>query len=142
MAYLTQNDLAGRVPAATLQEALADSRQDPSVGESVWDAIVSDVGRQIDSRLGGRFSVPLSAPLPAVVQDAAVVLAAELVFARRGMPADQNPWNTQAKAVRERLERIGRGDEPLSTTKPAASSPAIVISESARTHSAAGNLMA
>ena len=50
-------------------------------------------------------------PVPAVVTRAAVVLAGETLYLRRGKT--DNPFTEGAKAVRDQLNKIGFGEQPL-----------------------------
>lgn len=132
MPYLASTDLHGLLPPAFVAEALDDDR-DGSADSGVWDAVEEDAAGQIDSRLGGRYSVPFTAPLPAVVVEAAKVFACELLYQRRGMSGEANPWTARANAMRKRLEAIGDGSQPLTPTTTKVRPPVSVISTPAVT---------
>jgi phage gp36-like protein len=140
MSYITQSDLESRVPPAFIVQALDDDG-DGEADAGLWDKVASAVDAQINGRLEGRYAVPLAAPVPAVVIEAALVLAAEALYLRRGISGDQNPWSKQADGIRDRLERIGSGKEALKNEVSPARSGGAVIGEPARTFDAAGRLM-
>ena len=140
MAYFLRSELEAKVPHLLVVQALDDD-QDGEEDPGNWDALVAEVGRQIDGRLEGRFAVPLAEPHPAVVREAAVIFAAEAVYLRRGFGGEQNPWLSQANASRARLEKIGRGDLPLTYQAQPEQSSGAVIGEPARMHDASGRMM-
>jgi len=140
MSYILQTALKGKVPDDLLLQAL-DDNADGVADDGIWDTIAADVDRAIDGRLEGRYTVPLAAPLPAVVVEAATVFAAEAVYMRRGLAGDQNPWIKQADAFRKRLESIGSGEMPLNNTVVPAKSGGAVISEPSRTYNESGTMM-
>lgn len=131
MPYVVQSDLEGKIPAQLLLQAL-DDNGDGLADDGVWDQIATDVGNAINSRLEGNYAVPLTGTVPAIVTEAAKILAAEAVYLRRGMSGDQNPWVKQADVMRKRLEDIGSGKLPL-TTDAAPNGPAgVIITEPSR----------
>ena len=107
--YVALSDLQALVPGPFISEALDDGESiTPS---EVWDSVASAVGKEIDGILGGRYAVPFVPPVPAVVTRAAVVLAGETLYLRRGKT--DNPFTEGAKAVRDQLNKIGFGEQPL-----------------------------
>lgn len=140
MAYTTQSALASRVPPTFIVQAL-DDNGDGEADEGLWDLVSSGVDAQINGRLEGRYAVPLAEPFPAVVTEAALVLAAEALYLRRGLSGDQNPWSKQANDIRARLERIGAGKEALKNEIAPARSGGSVIGETSRTYDGSGRLM-
>jgi phage gp36-like protein len=140
MPYILQTALKGKVPDDLLLQAL-DDNGDGVADEGVWDAISADVDRASDGRLEGRYTVPLAAPHPAVVAEAAIVFAAEGVYMRRGLAGDQNPWTKQADTFRKRLEAIGAGEQTLKNDLAPVKSGGAVISEPSRTYDEANRLM-
>lgn len=140
MSYVTQTDLKSRMKAVVIVEALDDDG-DGSADPGVWDKIAEDVDKAVNGRLEGRFRVPLADPLPYVVRDGAVILAAEALYLRRGRSGEANPWSKQADAFRARLERIGRGEEPLLYNESPAASGGAAITEESKTYNASGEMM-
>jgi phage gp36-like protein len=108
--YFTLSDLEALIPSAFLIQALDDDN------DGVIDAFVvvqTQAQGEVDAYLEPRFAVPLSGQIPRLVAKAAVTLAAELCYRRRGTPDDSNPWVTQGKAMRSILTKIGQGDLQL-----------------------------
>jgi phage gp36-like protein len=131
MAYILQSDLDGKIPAQLLLQAL-DDNGDGLADDGVWDKIVLDVESAINSRLEGNYAIPLAAPIPAIISEAAKILAAEAVYLRRGLTGDQNPWVKQADAMRKRLEDIGSGKLPLTPATNPQGPTGVVITETSR----------
>ena len=140
MAYISQSDLEAHIPPQFIVEALDDDR-DGVADSGLWEKLAAAVDRAINSRLAPRFSVPFAAPVPDLVAEAALVFAGEMVFRRRGVADEANPWAEQAGAMRTRLERIGRGDEELTAGTTAARPGGAIIGERARVYDKAGRLM-
>lgn len=108
--YFSQTDLEALIPSAFLVQALDDDN------DGVIDAfaVVQEQAQgEVDAYLEPRFPVPLSAPIPRLVAKAAVTLAAELCYRRRGTPDADNPWVSSAKAMRSILTKIGQGELQL-----------------------------
>lgn len=104
--YFTYDDLKALIPGAFLLQALDDD------GDGVIDAfeIVRDQAQgEVDAHLSARFAVPITSNVPPIAKRAAMILAAELCYQRRGTPPDQNPWAKQAEAMRKTLVMIGAG---------------------------------
>lgn len=132
-AYVLMSEMNGLIPTAFLVQALDDDA-DGSADATAWDAVVAQVHKQIDGPLGVRFTVPLSNPLPPIVAEAAPIFAAELLYNRRGLADDKNPWTTQATALRKKLDAIAKGELPLTPEiKRAAPSAGIVSGPSKAT---------
>ncbi len=135
MPYLTLNNLRGAIPAAHLLEALDDDN-DGAEDAGIFDLIADQAAEQIDGPLSGRFSVPFSSPFPAMVSLAARVFSAEIIYKRRGVEDEKNPWAKQARDLRETLAAIGANKAPAPTDFPTvAKLGAVIIAEPARTSS-------
>jgi phage gp36-like protein len=113
--YVTMAQMNGLIPATFLVQALDDD-QDGAADLTAWADVLAQAQRQIDGPLSVRFAVPFSNPLPPVVAEAAPVFAAELLYKRRGIADEQNPWLSQANKLRAKLEQIAKGDVPLLPT--------------------------
>jgi phage gp36-like protein len=141
VAYLTRQQLETRIAASDIADALADDT--PGVETAgLWDAIAADASRQVDSRLASRYPVPFASPIPSLVIEAALTFAAEIIYQRRRMVGDDNPWTKPADHLRTTLERIGRGEMALEFARPDGAAPVVAITEAARTYSLTGRLMA
>lgn len=136
-AYVELTDLKGEIPDEFLTQALDDDG-DGVADSGVWDQIAAQASTDVDAFIGGRYTVPLSAPIPATVSRAARIFALEKLYLRRGV--QPNPWKAQADELRALLGKIGTGEVPLSVAVNRAKPSGTVISETARTHSPNGNL--
>lgn len=140
MAYITQDQLKAKVPGQYIVEALDDDG-DGAQDAGAWERLMDDVGRQIHAILAESYAVPFAAPAPDAIVDAALVLAAELLYSRRGKTGDQNPWAKQAEALRKRLQSIADGKEDLPNLVRLAGEGGAAIVEDARTFEPSGRLM-
>ena len=140
MPYVTQSELEAVIPRDYIVEALDDDK-DGQADEGVWDNVYAAVAAAIEGPLGQRYSVPFSNPFPAVVVEAARVLAAEALFLRRGRAGDHNPWTARADAVRKRLEAIAEGKAPLTAGATSVPGGGTVISEDSKLYDEAGRVM-
>ena len=130
MAYVLKSDLEGKIPASLILQALDDDN-DGIEDAGAWDELVVDVESAINSRLEGNYDIPLALPLPAIISEAAKILAAEAIYMRRGIAGEQNPWIKQADMMRKRLEDIGSGEKPLKPgTNPAGPTGAVITEQS------------
>lgn len=129
--YATLQQVEARVPHELVVQALDDNR-DGQIDADVEAAWHASVDGEIDGALGQRYPVPFTSPIPAVVASAALILRCEALYQRRGIPPDQNPFAIQASAIRKKLDRVGRGDDPLTPDMPKARPVGTIISEPSR----------
>ena len=111
--YCTESDLAGLIPPDFLLQAL-DDNGDGIEDTGLFNKIEQLAEDAIDSYIGLRYSLPLMPPYPDVVVNAARVFTAELLYKRRGVTDDKNPWSAQAGQTRTLLKAISLGQSPLS----------------------------
>ena len=111
--YVQMSDVSARVPSPFLTQAL-DDNSDGVADNGVWCAIQKSVATAIDGILGTRFTTPFQNPLPAVVQNSAILFACEALYLRRGLK--DNPYTAQADAQRSLLAQIAKGTAPLAPT--------------------------
>ena len=139
MAYVTQENVKTLVPAATLTQCLADTGDDSDV---VWGRIATAASQAVDGLLERAYHVPFPEPVPSVVSEGALVFACEILYQRRGVPPDANPFGKRAADMRTRLERIGSGKEPLQPgANPSSASDSVaVVTEPSRLHPSGGML--
>ncbi len=136
--YIALTDLEGSVPPDFLVQALDDDRDGVI---DAWDAVCDQACEAVDGVLGSRFSVPFS-PVPAVVKRAARVFALEIVYLRRGIKGEDNPWTAQADDIRKQLTAISEGKTPLGPSIERAQPSVSVVTEPAKTSSANNHLSA
>ncbi len=131
------SEMNGLIPVAFLVQALDDD-QDGTADATAWTDVLNQVHKLIDGPLSVRYATPFANPLPPIVTEAAPILAAELLYKRRGMGDDQNPWVKQATAVRTKLEKIAAGDLPLFPTTKRVQPSASAVTEPAKASSRRG----
>ena len=141
MFYVTMADLTGMIPGPFLIQALDDD-SDGAADPAAWNSVAKDASDAVDGVLGGRFTVPFSNPLPAVVIAAAKLFAAEQIYARRGKSAQENPFTKQATEMRAKLEEIAKGEQALAPTVNRAKPSATAITETSKTASKQGGISA
>jgi hypothetical protein len=129
--YCTIQQVEARVPRATVLQALDDNR-DGQIDADVQTAWETSVDGEIDGFLGQRYTVPFTGTIPSVVFSAALILRCEALYHRRGVAPDSNPFSALASAIRLKLDRIGRGLDPLTSETPKAHAPGVIIAESSR----------
>jgi hypothetical protein len=138
MSYVALSDLAGRIPEKYLTDALDD---DADGSTAAWDSVASSASDAVDASLSTAFSVPFTDPAPAVVKFSAIIFACEMIYSRRGIANEQNPFYAQAQDMREKLARIAMRKEPLEPGKlPVVKSGGVIV-EAAPTFSGAGRRM-
>ncbi len=133
-AYVLLGQLSALIPPQFLTEAL-DDNGDGVADPGVFDAVVAAVQQEIDGALGQRFAVPFANPIPAVVADAALVLAGFSLYARRGVAEEKNPFAARAREIRAKLAAIAQGQQPLAPEQRRAQPSASIVTEPARTRS-------
>lgn len=138
--YVLKSDITSRVPGVFLTQALDDD-SDGIADAGVWDSIAVSAGDAVDGLLGGRFHIPFAEPLPPIVTNAAQVFALEILYQRRGISPEQNPWAKQADDMRAMLRQIAKGAIPLAPDKKAANRPGTIIAEPSKTHDRQGRRM-
>lgn len=130
MSYFTLSDLEALIPGDFLTQALDD---DNDGAADALEIVQTAACREVDAILGVRYAVPFAAPCPAVVAHAAVTLAAEACYLRRGASPDKNPFAKAAEAARRQLRDIAAGDLPLDPQIGRARPSGTLISEPSRT---------
>ena len=98
-AYITFDQIFAGLPDEITSQLLDDTGAG-TPDMDIWQQIVAAVGQEIDGKIGQRYALPLVDPLPQVLLNAGFVLAAELLYQRKGFFGDSNPWLARATAVR------------------------------------------
>lgn len=109
--YVTIAILTGKMPEAHLVDAFDDDK-DGLLDEAVADAALDAACTDVESYLQGRYEVPFTDPIPAVVSKAALLFAMETVHNRRQVAIPET-LATQIADVRKQLTAIGAGEQPL-----------------------------
>jgi phage gp36-like protein len=108
MAYCSEDDLLKMMPQAELAELTAESGEAPD--SRVITEAISQADAEIDSYLGVRYVVPLSAP-PARVKALSIDLAIYHLYSRRSVipPVRQQKY----EAAVAFLQQVGAGQAVL-----------------------------
>lgn len=140
MAYIEKEDLYAAIPRQLVDQALNDD----GIAEAdagAWECVAAAVQKAIDGPLSQRYAVPFTGTLPSLVTLAAFVFAAELIYLRRAVSGDNNPWTDRADKMRDRLADVAAGKAPLGPDWDREKDSISVITEDSKTHSADGKLM-
>lgn len=130
MPYVTQAQLETEIPPQHLADAVDDDAEGGADSDRI-DTILQKASDAVDAYLGTIYPTPFADPAPATAREAAFVFAGEMVYARRGVSGDDNPFTKRADAWRKQLTLIGKGDLPLDANIPKAFSPGAAITEPA-----------
>jgi phage gp36-like protein len=111
MAYISQPDLENVIPPPHFRAFLDDTR-DGQADAGLLERIMDAASNEVDAYIAPVHSVPLTSA-SATAKAAAVAFACEMLYTRRMISGDNNPWTARADSWREKLGRIGSGDLPL-----------------------------
>lgn len=139
MVYVALSDLEGRIPPAFLTQALDD---DGDGAIDAWDAVALSASQMVEGILAPRYATPFATPTPPVVTLAAQVFAGELIYQRRSVGNDVNPFHQQAETMRNTLNQIALGKMPLQPGVERVNKSGSTIVEAAPTWSSNGLRMA
>ena len=115
MSYVTPEQLKVAIPPTFLADAMADGDDAPSLAD-----LIAIVDNDVNGLLSPGVTLPL-VPVPQMVSNAALVLACDLIYRRRGIGDEANPWNQRTKDARELLDSIGKGERQLTRAAPTSS---------------------
>ena len=134
MAYVTIAELRALMPDEYRDAAVDDAGTGPM--EEVLEEVAAAASRECDGLIEARYHTPAPPPVPAKLRQAALWIALEMLFTRRGA----TPPERVAKAAdnwREVLRAVGKGEAALTSALGASSA---FIGERSRTNSG-GRLM-
>jgi phage gp36-like protein len=127
MPYVTRAQVEAKIPPPLLLEALDDDG-DGAEDDGQFDAVVAAASTEVDGYLGGLFEVPFTSP-PAKAQAAAFAFVCEMIYQRRNVPEEKNPFTSVAKWWRTHLQRVGNRELPFDAATDATVAPGAVITE-------------
>ena len=142
-AYVTREELTGRMPMADIDAALTDGgTSDP---DTVWETLCQDVADEIHGLLAPAYAYPFPDPVQPTIKTAARTLTLYALYGRRGLNGDANPMKDQAESARRHLRDIGArrilldlaGPDPK---VPAASTPIAVTGAGSVASSVTGRM--
>ena len=110
--YISSEEVRRLVGPQQFTEML-DDNLDSIEDEGLFEALALDAGNQVEAYLAAKYTVPFLAPVPSFVRQCAKIFCAEMLYQRRGIAKDANPWTRQADTLRARLERIASGKDEL-----------------------------
>lgn len=117
-------ELAGHMPPQRIVEALDDDG-DGLADDAAWAAVL----RAVEDRLATVFG-PGGVPAAAagLAEYARKLFALELLYNRRGLAGEENPYEAEAQRAEARLRALASGEENTdgATTEP------VIIGEPAR----------
>lgn len=128
MPYVSQAQLQTEIPAPHLADATDDDREGGSDTDTI-EAILQKASDAVDGFLSGLYPTPFADPAPAAAREAAFVFAGELVYARRGVSTEANPFTKRAEGWRATLKLIGSGKMPLDANLVKAFTPGAALTE-------------
>lgn len=129
--YTTRQDVLAHIPEAFLTQALSDDPASEGESPGIWESIQAVAEAEVDGYLGARFAVPFADPVPDVVRMACLMILLETLYSRRGSYGDANPYTARAEAVRSKLGRIGKGEEPLTYSAAPGRASVMIVGEDA-----------
>jgi phage gp36-like protein len=140
MAYCSREEVERLVGPENFRQMLDDDL-DGAADAGLFEAVAEDASLQADGYLAAQYAVPFSGTVPPFVRQCAKVFACELLYARRGLAREANPWTAQADALRTRLGRIARGEDILDARQPGASDSVEAVTEPSKVSQAGGTLL-
>ena len=138
--YITLKKMIAIVPQEYIAQAMDDDGEG-GADAGVWDEIAEAVADEVEGPLGLRYSVPFDVPFPKIVRQAARIFCAEILYLRRGISGEDNPWSVRATSMRRKLNKIGSGDDPLGPDYDKETPSGSIISEPSKTYSNQGRLI-
>lgn len=138
MPYVTLAQMKAALPAEITDQLLDDAGSGVADPNN-WPAISARVTEEIEGKVGQRYTLPIThATGLQLLGQFAFVLAAELIYQRRGYFDDTNPWSARAVAIRGdadqkgQLDKIASGEQPLFAAAPSAAPAGAAFVESSR----------
>lgn len=136
MAYFTLDQLSFIIPASRLTEGLDDD------GNGVEDAFTK-VREAAENRINGMLAARYTVPIPAgayagadaFLADVGCLIAAAMIYTRRGIPAEEWPFKGEHSSAMARLRAIAKGEEKLIPAMPDQKDASVLISAPAGTYS-------
>jgi phage gp36-like protein len=135
--YTSRQKLETVIPAADLVAALDDDG-DGLEDAGLFETLLEVATEKVDAYLDGRYSnlLPFANP-PALVKTAALAFLAESIYTRRPGADAPTKITREARACRDRLEKIQEGKANLSADK-AENAPVSIIASPSSVHSRKG----
>ncbi|MBQ6341427.1 MAG: hypothetical protein IJI36_19990 [Kiritimatiellae bacterium] len=130
MTRLTIDDLTGDMPEQKLIEALDDD-QDGFADEKAFAAALASANARAEAIFGGAVPVQYSSSADYAVR----VFLLDILYRRRGVADDSNPWAKLADEQEARLRALASGTEAIDAT-----TDGVIISKPAKIYNSLGVL--
>ena len=128
MTRLTIDDLTGDMPEQKLIEALDDD-QDGFADEKAFDAAIASANARAEAIFGGAVPAQYSSSADYAVR----VFLLDILYRRRGVADDSNPWAKLADEQEARLRALASGTEAIDAT-----TDGVIISKPAKIYNSLG----
>ena len=107
--YITAAELIGKIPAQD-RDAAVDDDADGSADSGVMTQLIEDCCNDVDVFYNLRgIATPVDPAVYPLAKQAALYLATEQFYTRRGEPAERNPNWKMVGMMRELLNKLGNG---------------------------------
>ena len=130
MTRLTIDDLTGDMPEQKLIEALDDD-QDGFADEKAFAAALASANARAEAIFGGAVPAQYSSSADYAVR----VFLLDILYRRRGVADDSNPWAKLADEQEARLRALASGTEAIDAT-----TDGVIISKPAKIYNSLGVL--
>lgn len=130
MTRLTIDDLTGDMPEQKLIEALDDD-QDGFADEKAFRAALASANARAEAVFGGAVPAQYSSSADYAVR----VFLLDILYRRRGVADDSNPWAKLADEQEARLRALASGTEAIDAT-----TDGVIISKPAKIYNSLGVL--
>ena len=130
MTRLTIDDLTGDMPEQKLIEALDDD-QDGFADEKAFAAALASANARAEAIFGGAVPAQYSSSADYAVR----VFLLDILYRRRGVADDSNPWAKLADEQEARLRALASGTEAIDAT-----TDGVIISKLAKIYNSLGVL--
>ena len=128
MTRLTIDDLTGDMPEQKLIEALDDD-QDGFADEKAFAAALASANARAEAIFGGAVPAQYSSSADYAVR----VFLLDILYRRRGVADDSNPWAKLADEQEARLRALASGTEAIDAT-----TDGVIISKPAKIYNSLG----
>lgn len=127
ISYLTSDELIAKIPAAD-RDAACDDDGDGVADTDMLQAVIDQACDEVDTFYSIRgVETPLSTTDNPLAKQAAIYLAIEMLYTRRGEPAERNPHHRLTEQMRILLTKVAEGKI---TVGPSAGTTAATTSDS------------
>lgn len=111
--YCQYSDLVVLVDAPNLSAMSNDYDGNAPVNMNVINAICQQASNKVDSLISSIYTPFINTPVPSKVKEASIIFALEILWARRLIPGEHNPWREQSKMWMDLLTKINAGELDL-----------------------------